>query len=95
MYTQNRYRLTEKFVDEDGYELSPYLRALLQNGDDFDVTKDAKVIPGYVLIKQDNTSGKFGNGDQTATFIYKKVGKLVPVNKNNQPIPGGYADVHD
>lgn len=21
-------------------------------------------------------------------FIYKKVGKLVPVNKNNQPIPG-------
>jgi hypothetical protein len=31
-------------------------------------TKDAKVIPGYVLVKQDNTSGKFGNGDQTATF---------------------------
>lgn len=27
VYTQNRYRLTEKFVDEDGYELSPYLRA--------------------------------------------------------------------
>ena len=27
VYTQNRYRLTEKFVDEDGYELSPYPRA--------------------------------------------------------------------
>ena len=90
VYTQNRYRLTEKFVDEDGHELSPSVPkgSSYKNGDGFDVTKDAKVIPGYVLIKQDNTSGKFGNGDQTATFIYKKVGKLIPVNKNNQPIPG-------
>lgn len=90
VYTQNRYRLTEKFVDEDGHELSPSVPkgSSYKNGDDFDVTKDAKVIPGYVLVKQDNTSGKFGNGDQTATFIYKKVGKLIPVDPNGKPIPG-------
>ena len=90
VYTQNRYRLTEKFVDEDGNELSPSVPkgSSYKNGDGFDVTKDAKVIPGYVLIKQDNTSGKFGNGDQTATFIYKKVGKLIPVDPDGKPIPG-------
>ncbi|MGE9967079.1 mucin-binding protein [Limosilactobacillus mucosae] len=90
VYTQNRYRLTEKFVDEDGNELSPSVPkgSSYKNGDGFDVTKDAKVIPGYVLIKQDNTSGKFSNGDQTATFIYKKVGKLIPVDPDGKPIPG-------
>ena len=47
VYTQNRYRLTEKFVDEDGHELSPSVPkgSSYKNGDDFDVTKDAKVIP--------------------------------------------------
>ena len=90
VYTQNRYRLTEKFVDEAGNELlsSVPKGSSYKNGDGFDVTKDAKVIPGYVLVKRDNTSGKFGNGDQTATFIYKKVGKLIPVDENNQAIPG-------
>ena len=90
VYTQNRYRLTEKFVDEDGHELlsSVPKGSSYKNGDGFDVTKDAKVIPGYVLVKQDNTKGKFGNGDQTATFIYKKVGKLVPVDPDGQPISG-------
>ena len=90
VYTQNRYQLTEKFVDEDGHELlsSVPKGSSYKNGDGFDVTKDAKVIPGYVLVKQDNTKGKFGNGDQTATFIYKKVGKLVPVDPDGQPISG-------
>ena len=90
VYTQNRYRLTEKFVDEDGHELSRSVPkgSSYKNGDGFDVTKDAKVIPGYVLVKQDNTKGKFGNGDQTATFTYKKVGKLIPVDENGTPIPG-------
>jgi hypothetical protein len=90
VYTQNRYHLTEKFVDEAGHELlqSVPKGSSYKNGDGFDVTKDAKVIPGYVLVKQDNTSGKFGNGDQTATFTYKKVGKLIPVDENNQAIPG-------
>ena len=90
VYTQNRYRLTEKFVDEAGHELLPSVLkgSSYKNGDGFDVTKDAKVIPGYVLVKRDNTSGKFGNGDQTATFTYKKVGKLIPVDENNQAIQG-------
>ncbi|MEO5286264.1 mucin-binding protein [Limosilactobacillus allomucosae] len=90
VYTQNRYSLTEKFVDESGNELSPSVPkgSSYKNGDGFDVTKDAKVIPGYVLVNQDNTSGKFGNSDQTATFIYKKVGKLIPVDENGTPIPG-------
>lgn len=70
VYTQNRYSLTEKLVDEDGHELSPSVPkgSSHKNSDGFDVTKDAKVIPSYVLVKQDNTSSKFGNGDQTATF---------------------------
>ena len=90
VYTQNRYHLTEKFVDEDGHELlsSVPKGSSYKNGDGFNVTKDAKVIPGYVLVKQDNTKGKFGNGDQTATFTYKKVGKLIPVDENSTPIPG-------
>ncbi|MEO5290409.1 mucin-binding protein [Limosilactobacillus allomucosae] len=90
VYIQNRYSLTEKFVDESGNELSPSVPkgSSYKNGDGFDVTKDAKVIPGYVLVNQDNTSGKFGNSDQTATFIYKKVGKLIPVDENGTPIPG-------
>ncbi|MDC2840548.1 mucin-binding protein [Limosilactobacillus mucosae] len=95
-YTQNQYGLTEKFVDEDGHEVSPSVSkgSSYKNGDDFDVTGDAKVINGYVLVKQDNTKGKFGNGDQTATFIYKKVGKLVPVDENNTPIPGADTPIY-
>ena len=96
VYTQNRYQLTEKFVDEDGHELlsSVPKGSSYKNGDGFDVTKDAKVIPGYVLVKQDNTKGKFGNGDQTATFIYKKVGKLVPVDPDGKPIPGANTPIY-
>jgi hypothetical protein len=81
-YKQNQYGLTEKFVDEDGNELSPSVDkgSSYKSGDGFDVTGDAKVINGYVLVKQDNTKGTFGNGDETATFIYKKIGKIIPVD---------------
>ncbi len=96
VYTQNRYSLTEKFVDEDGKELSPSVSkgSSYKSDDGFDVTGDAKVIPGYVLIKQNNTKGKFGNSDQTATFIYKKVGKLVPEDPNGKPIPGADTPIY-
>ena len=89
-YKQNQYGLTEKFVDEDGNELSPSVDkgSSYKSGDGFDVTSDAKVINGYVLVKQDNTRGTFGNGDETATFIYKKIGKIIPVDPNGNPIPG-------
>ncbi|MFR0584031.1 mucin-binding protein [Limosilactobacillus mucosae] len=95
-YTQNQYGLTEKFVDEDGNELSPSVNkgSSYKNGDDFDVTGDAKVINGYVLVKQDNTKGTFGNGDETATFIYKKIGKIIPVDPNGNPIPGADTPIY-
>ena len=55
-YTKNetpaaKYGLTEKFVDEDGNELSPSVNkgTDYKTGDKYDVTKDAKVITGYVL----------------------------------------------
>ena len=89
-YTQNQYGLTEQFVDEDGNELSPSVSkgSSYKHGDAFDVTGDAKVINGYVLVKQDNTKGTFGNGDETAKFIYKKLGRIIPVDPNGNPIPG-------
>ncbi|NME34473.1 YSIRK-type signal peptide-containing protein [Lactobacillus sp. MRS-253-APC-2B] len=89
-YTQNQYGLTEQFVDEDGNELLPSVSkgSSYKNGDAFDATGDAKVINGYVLAKQENTKGTFGNGDETAKFVYKKVGKIVPVDPNGTPIPG-------
>ncbi|MDC2843045.1 mucin-binding protein [Limosilactobacillus mucosae] len=95
-YTQNQYGLTEKFVDEDGNELSPSVNkgSSYKNGDGFDVTGDAKVINGYVLVKQDNTKGTFGNGDETATFIYKKIGKIIPVDPNGNPIPGADTPIY-
>ncbi|MDC2844410.1 MucBP domain-containing protein [Limosilactobacillus mucosae] len=95
-YTQNQYGLTEKFVDEDGNELSPSVNkgSSYKSGDGFDVTGDAKVINGYVLVKQDNTKGTFGNGDETATFIYKKIGKIIPVDPNGNPIPGADTPIY-
>ena len=95
-YKQNEYGLTEKFVDEDGNELSPSVDkgSSYKSGDGFDVTSDAKVINGYVLVKQDNTRGTFGNGDETATFIYKKIGKIIPVDPNGNPIPGADTPIY-
>ena len=95
-YKQNQYGLTEKFVDEDGNELSPSVDkgSSYKSGDGFDVTGDAKVINGYVLVKQDNTKGTFGNGDETATFIYKQVGKIIPVDPNGTPIPGADTPIY-
>ncbi|MFR0618263.1 mucin-binding protein [Limosilactobacillus mucosae] len=95
-YTQNQYGLTEQFVDEDGNELSPSVSkgSSYKNGDAFDVTGDAKVINGYVLVKQENTKGTFGNGDEIAMFIYKKVGKIIPVDPNGNPIPGADTPIY-
>ena len=95
-YKQNQYGLTEKFVDEDGNELLPSVDkgSSYKSGDGFDVTGDAKVINGYVLVKQDNTKGTFGNGDETATFIYKKIGKIIPVDENGTPIPGADTPIY-
>ncbi|MFR0596387.1 MucBP domain-containing protein [Limosilactobacillus mucosae] len=87
-YTQNEYQLTEQFVDEDGNELAPGKNDTYHYGDSFDVTGDARVIDGYVLVKRENTAGTFGEGDQTAKFIYKQVGKIIPVDEAGNPIPG-------
>ena len=95
-YTQNQYGLTEQFVDEDGNELSPSVSkgSSYKHGDAFDVTEDAKVINGYVLVKQENTKGAFGNGDETAKFIYKKLGRIIPVDPNGNPIPGADTPIY-
>ncbi|MDC2840225.1 MucBP domain-containing protein, partial [Limosilactobacillus mucosae] len=87
-YTQNEYQLTERFVDENGNELAPGKNSTYHYGDSFDVTGDAQVIDGYVLIRQENTAGTFGDGDQTAKFVYKQVGRIIPVDEAGNPIPG-------
>ena len=94
-YTKNetpaaKYGLTEKFVDEDGNELSPSVNkgTDYKTGDKYDVTKDAKVITGYVLVKTTDVTGTFTDSDKTAVFTYKKIGKIVPVDPKGNPIPG-------
>ena len=85
-----KYGLTEKFVDEDGKELLPSVNkgTDYKTGDSYDVTKDAKVVEGYVLVKTTDTTGTFTDSDKTAVFTYKKVGKIVPVDPNGNEIPG-------
>ena len=85
-----KYSLTEKFVDEDGNELLPSVNkgTDYKTGDSYDVTKDAKVVEGYVLVKTTDTTGTFTDSDKTAVFTYKKVGKIVPVDPNGNEIPG-------
>ena len=94
-YTKNetpaaKYGLTEKFVDVDGNELSPSVNkgTDYKTGDKYDVTKDAKVVEGYVLVKTTDTTGTFTDGNKTAVFTYKKIGKIVPVDPSGNPIPG-------
>ncbi len=92
IYTAN-YSLTERFVDNMGNELIPSIvkKNLFVPGMDFDNTADAKVITGYVLQKIENGIGTFGEGDETTTFIYAKVGNIVPVDENGNalvpPVP--------
>ena len=83
VYTAN-YSLTERFVDNVGNELVPSIvkRDLFVPGMSFDNTADAKVITGYVLQKIENGVGTFGEGDETTTFIYAKVGNIVSVDEN-------------
>ncbi|MST80544.1 MucBP domain-containing protein [Lactobacillus equicursoris] len=70
-----KYGLTEKFVDENGNELVPSVTkgTDYKTGDSYDVTGDAKEIPGYKLVKTTDTTGTFDNGDKTAVFTYQKV----------------------
>ncbi|MCZ0672969.1 MucBP domain-containing protein, partial [Ligilactobacillus murinus] len=84
-----KYTLTERFVDEDGNEISPSVikGTDYEEGSEYDVTGDAKVIDGYYLKETSNTTGKFGKGDMTATFTYAKLGKIIPVDPEGNPIP--------
>ncbi|WP_304976363.1 ribosome recycling factor [uncultured Ligilactobacillus sp.] len=84
-----KYSLVEKFVDEEGNELVPSVTkgTDYEEGSEYDVTGDAKVIDGYYLKETSNTTGKFGKGDMTATFTYAKLGKVVPVDPDGNPIP--------
>ena len=84
-----KYSLTERFVDEEGNEISPSVvkGTDYEEGSEYDVTGDAKVIDGYYLKETSNTTGKFGKGDMTATFTYAKLGKVVPVDPEGNPIP--------
>ncbi|WP_353803295.1 MucBP domain-containing protein, partial [Acinetobacter baumannii] len=53
-----------------------------------DVTGDAKVIDGYYLkTVSDNAKGTFGKDNVTVTFTYAKLGKIIPVDPEGNPIP--------
>ena len=70
----NKYSLTERFVDEDGNEISPSENKGndFKTGDTFDVSLDGKSINGYKLTRSEGTIGTFTDSDKVATFIYKK-----------------------
>ena len=85
-----KYSLVEKFVDEDGKELAPNVTkgTDYEAGSAYDVTGDAKVIDGYYLkTVSDNAKGTFGKDNVTVTFTYAKLGKIIPVDPEGNPIP--------
>ncbi len=85
-----KYSLVEKFVDEDGKELAPNVTkgTDYEAGSAYDVTGDAKVIDGYYLkAVSDDAKGKFGKDNVTVTFTYAKLGKIIPVDPEGNPIP--------
>ncbi|WGN90531.1 mucin-binding protein [Ligilactobacillus faecis] len=87
---EDKYSLTERFVDEEGNEVSASVTkgTDYKEGTEYDVTGDAKVIDGYYLIKtSDNAKGTFGKDNVTVTFTYAKLGKIIPVDPNGNPIP--------
>ena len=87
---EDKYSLTERFVDEEGTELSASVTkgTDYKEGTEYDVTGDAKVIDGYYLkATPDNAKGTFGKDNVTVTFTYAKLGKIVPVDPNGNPIP--------
>ncbi len=87
---ENKYSLVENFVDEAGNKLAdPVTKGTdYKEGNDYDVTGDAKVIEGYYLKEVPvNAKGTFGKGNVTVDFVYAKVGKIVPVDPNGDPIP--------
>ncbi|MBF0701029.1 MucBP domain-containing protein, partial [Lactobacillus murinus] len=78
-----KYTLTERFVDEEGNEISPSVvkGTDYEEGSEYDVTGDAKVIDSYYLkAVSDNAKGKFGKDNVTVTFTYAKLGKIIPVD---------------
>ncbi len=85
-----KYTLTERFVDEEGNEISPSVvkGTDYEEGSEYDVTGDAKVIDSYYLkAVSDNAKGKFGKDNVTVTFTYAKLGKIIPVDPEGNPIP--------
>ena len=80
-----------KFVDEAGNELAPQAvkGSDYKKGTDYDVSGDAKVIEGYYLKETPaNAKGTIGSDNVTVTFVYAKLGNIVPVDPSGTPIPG-------
>ncbi|WOY89711.1 MucBP domain-containing protein [Ligilactobacillus murinus] len=87
---ENKYTLVENFVDEAGNKLADSVTkgTEYEEGNDYDVTGDAKVIEGYYLKEVPaNAKGTFGSEDVTVNFVYAKVGKIVPQDPEGNPIP--------
>jgi len=91
VYFKAKHSLTENFVDENGKELvaSETKGTDYTKGNDYDVTEDAKVIDGYYLKEiPTNAKGTFDTGNVTVDFVYKPVGKIIPVDESGKEISG-------
>ncbi|WP_025088108.1 mucin-binding protein, partial [Ligilactobacillus apodemi] len=87
----NTYTLTENFVDENGNKLADSVvkGTDYEEGTDYDVSGDAKVIDGYYLTEvPSNATGTIGTENVTVDFVYAELGKIVPVDPDGNPIPG-------
>ena len=68
---ENKYTLVENFVDEAGNKLADSVTkgTEYEEGNDYDVTGDAKVIEGYYLKEVPaNAKGTFGSEDVTVNL---------------------------
>ncbi|MGV0169106.1 mucin-binding protein, partial [Furfurilactobacillus sp. WILCCON 0119] len=95
-YTANDYTITIKYVDVDG---NPVHTAVIQMnkhiGDKYNTT--AVVVDGYYLTAiPANANGTMGDSDTTVTYVYDKLGHLIPdipgytpVDKNGTPLVPG------
>ena len=45
------------------------------------------LLVSHLVLLDDNAKGKFGKDNVTVTFTYAKLGKIIPVDPEGNPIP--------
>ncbi|MGX7139532.1 lectin-like domain-containing protein [Enterococcus silesiacus] len=87
VYQENKYKLVIGYTDTNGKELLPSEtpKEDYKKGDTYETS--AKVVKGYYLTETPaNATGTFTTEDISVTYVYKKLGNLVPTPEDpNDP----------